>query len=161
MNGIESGSGLDAADRKILNFIQGEFPISVEPFDEIGRAVGITGNEALKRIVGMMDRGVVRKIGPFFDAKKMHYTSTLCAAYVPEDKLGKVTGIINGYPEVTHNYLREGIPNVWFTVIAENNQEIDRIIEEISDKGGIGPVFNLPALKVFKIKVDLKIDAPK
>lgn len=149
---------LDEIDRKILNRIQGDFPISRDPFGEVGEEAGVAGDEALRRVHALIDRGIVRKVGPFFDAKKLGHVSTLCAMEVPGEKIYDSVKVINGFPQVTHNYLRKGKPNVWFTLIAESREAMERIIAEITEKCGAGPVRNLPALKVFKIKVDLKLD---
>lgn len=153
----EPVSQLDSVDKDILNRIQGEFPISADPYGDIGRAVGISAEEALRRVTAMVGSGVVRKVGPFFDARKMDYTSTLCALDVPEERLEEVASVISSYREVTHNYLREGRPNVWFTLIAPSKEDIARITGEITKRTGVGPVRNLPAAKMFKVKVDLKV----
>lgn len=149
---------LDSIDTAILNLVQGGFPISPDPYKEIGIAAGISGEEALSRAISLIERGVIRKIGPFFDAKKMCSSSTLCAVEVPDDRLEEIYPVINSFPEVTHNYLREGSPNLWFTIIAESKDRIEEIISIISKRCSIGPVINLPASKTFKIKVDLKIE---
>lgn len=147
----------DIMDNALLNRIQGDFPVSPDPYGDMGRELGMSADEALSRVRRLVASGVIRKVGPFFDAKKMGYTSTLCSVQVPADKLEEVASIINSYPEVTHNYLRAGEPNLWFTVIAESKDQIERITGEIAEKGGIGPVNNLPAIKMFKVKVDLKV----
>lgn len=148
---------MDDIDREILNRIQGEFPVCEDPYGEIGRASGVSREEALSRVRGLVGRGVIRKVGPFFDSKKMDHASTLCAVEVPMEKIEETAGIINSYAEVTHNYLREGTPNIWFTVIARSRGEIERILTEISLRAGVGPIRDLPAVKTFKIKVDLRV----
>lgn len=153
----EKSTGLDSIDKAILNRIQGEFPISADPYGDIGREVGISGQQARERVLSLIERKIIRKVGPFFDAKKMGYRSTLCAVDVPVDKIEETASVINGFVEVTHNYLREGHPNIWFTVIAESGEAIERILSDISERAGVGPVRNLPAEKMYKVKVDLKI----
>ncbi len=148
---------MDIIDKKILNIIQSDFPISAEPYAEIGDKVGIQGDEALTRVRGLLKEGVIRKVGPFFDASKMGHKSTLCSVQVPDEKVQLIADIISGYPEITHNYLREGIPNLWFTVIAPTEERIAEILSEISERGGVAPIYNLPAKRMFKVKVDLKV----
>jgi len=148
---------MDAVDRDILNIIQSDFPISPEPYAEVGRKVGVSGDEALERVKKLLAGGVIRKVGPFFDAAKMGHKSTLCAVQTPDAKIGEIADIIATYPEITHNYLREGDPNLWFTVIAPSEERIAVILSEISQKGEVGPIHNLPAKKMFKVKVDLRI----
>lgn len=150
-------TSIDGLDALILNRMQGDFPISEDPYDDIGRVLGVSGQEVLQRVRSLVERGVVRKVGPFFDARKLKYVSTLCALDVPEGKLEEVASFISAYPEVTHNYLRSGRPNLWFTLVAESRELIAKIIGEIEEKGAAGPVQNLPARKMFKVKVDLKV----
>ena len=45
-----------------------------------------------------------------------------------------------------------------FTVIAENEAAIETILQDISREAGVGPIQNLPARRMFKIKVDLKLE---
>lgn len=148
---------LDGIDKDLLNRIQGDFPISADPYADIGRELGISGDEALSRVRKLIEAGVLRKVGPFFDARKMGYTSTLCAMDVPEEKFDSVASIVSAYPQVTHNYLRAGHPNLWFTVIAESKERIEEILSDISRRSSISPIHNLNAKKMFKVKVDLKV----
>lgn len=148
---------MDAVDEGILNIIQGEFPVSADPYGDIGKKVGIEGDEVLHRVKKLKGERVIRKVGPFFDAKKLGHRSTLCAIDVPKDSIDEVADMISAYAEVTHNYLREGHPNIWFTLIAASNEAIEDILEEMSQKSGIRPIHNLPARRMFKIKVDLKL----
>ena len=83
--------------------------------------------------------------------------STLCAAKVPEDKIEQFVNVVNRYPGVTHNYLRNGRYNIWFTFIAESMEHINNALEEISRETGIKDIINLPAVKMFKIKVDFEL----
>ena len=149
---------MDSTDKEILNRIQGEFPISEDPYGDIGRDLGIPAADVLDRVKSLKKEGIIRKVGPFFDAKRMGHRSTLCAVDVPEEKIEQAASVISGYVEVTHNYLRLGHPNIWFTLIARDEAEIERILAEISEKAGVGPIRNLPAKKMFKIKVDLKLE---
>ena len=148
---------LDAIDKDLLNRIQGDFPISADPYADIGRSLGISADEALSRVQRLVKTGVLRKVGPFFDARKMGYTSTLCAMDVPEDRLDIVASIVSSYPQVTHNYYRAGHPNLWFTVIAESKERIEEILSGISRRSSVSPIHNLNAKKMFKVKVDLKV----
>jgi len=148
---------MDAADKGILNIIQGEFPVSADPYGDIGQQLGLDGGEVLARVRRLKHEKIIRKVGPFFDARKMGHRSTLCAIDVPEDRIDEVADMISRYSEVTHNYLREGHPNIWFTLIAASDEAIEGILEEMSQKSGIRPIRNLPARRMFKIKVDLKL----
>ena len=126
---------LDDLDRAILNEIQSHFPIESRAYAEVGRRVGASEEEVLARVSAMTDAGVIRRIGANFTSRKLGYTSTLCAARVPEDRLDRFVAVVNRYPGVTHNYLRRHRYNVWFTLIAESEERLQ------PDPGG-----NLPGL---------------
>lgn len=144
---------MDQTDKKILDIIQSGFPIAPRPYAEIGNQVGLSEDETLARVRALKDQGVIRRMGASFQSKGLGYTSTLCAAKVPEDKIDEFTACVNEYPGVTHNYLRENKFNIWFTFIAPSMEFIENTLAEIAEKTGIR-VLNLPAEKMFKIKVD-------
>jgi DNA-binding Lrp family transcriptional regulator len=145
-------SELDTIDRAILNRIQSDFPITSRPYMPIADKVGISEDDVLKRLVRLKENGIIRRIGGNFVPNKLGFVSTLCAAKVPEDMIESFAKIVNRYPGVTHNYLRDNKYNIWFTFIAPSMEVIEANLENISKETGISDIINLPATKVFKIK---------
>jgi DNA-binding Lrp family transcriptional regulator len=143
----------DAADRRILGLIQSGFPLEKRPYAEIGRLLGLGEEEALRRIRSLRQRRIIRRIGANFDSARLGWSSTLCAARVPEDLLEEFVAEVNSHPGVTHNYLRRHEYNVWFTVIAPSEEALAALPEKIAQRTGI-PVLSLPAARLYKIKVD-------
>jgi DNA-binding Lrp family transcriptional regulator len=154
---IPKTESIDDLDRAILNEIQSHFPIVSRPYAAMGVRVGATEAEVLARVKHMADAGIIRRIGANFTSRKLGYTSTLCAAHVPEAKLEQFIEAVNRYPGVTHNYLRRHRYNVWFTLIAESEARLNQILEDISRNSGVPEILSLPAQEVFKIKVDFPI----
>lgn len=148
---------MDEEDRDILNAIQSEFPITARPYRELGERLGLSEEEVLLRIKRLKEEGIIRRIGGNFHSSKLDFTSTLCAAKVPEGKLKRFVEIVNRYPGVTHNYLRSHEFNVWFTFIAPNSTTIEKSLKEISDLTDVKEVYSLPAVRMFKIKVDFEV----
>jgi DNA-binding Lrp family transcriptional regulator len=148
---------VDEADRKILNEIQSEFPITERPFETLGRRLSLSEDEVLQRVKGLKEKGVIRRIGGNFHSGKLHFASTLCAARVPGEKLDRFVEVVNRYPGVTHNYLRNHVYNVWFTFIAPSREDLEHSLEEISKLTGVKDLLSLPAVKMFKIKVDFEV----
>ena len=142
---------MDEIDHKILNLIQGSFPVDPEPYRIIGEQAGITGDEAFERIGKLRESGIIRRIGAVFDPKIMGFTSTLCTARVPETKLAAFVETVNAYPGVTHNYRRNHDYNVWFTFIAETEEALNLFLSEIREKTGITDILSLRAVRTFKI----------
>ena len=144
---------MDGIDRRILDIIQTDFPLSSRPFRAIGERIGIKEEEVLERIRSLKERGVIRRIGATFEPRKLGYTSTLCAAKVPEEKIEGFVAVVNSYPGVTHNYERDHEYNIWFTLIGRSKEEIERNIAEIEERTGVKGIKNLPTLRRFKINV--------
>jgi DNA-binding Lrp family transcriptional regulator len=148
---------MDAIDRKIINAIQSNFPISPQPYHELGKRLDLPADEVLKRVKALKAAGIIRRIGGNFHSRRLNYTSTLCAARVPEDKIEPFVEAVNNYSGVTHNYLRKHDYNVWFTFIASSMSSIENALKEISEKTGVKEVYSLPAVRMFKIRVDFEV----
>jgi len=148
---------MDEVDKKILNILQTRFPVVPEPFDAVGAELGIPGDEVLERVKRLRDSGVIRRIGAVFDSRKLGYTSTLCAARVPEDQVRSFVEVVNGYPGVTHNYRRSHEYNIWFTFIAPNPDALEKALAEIRQRTGITDILNMPAVKTYKINATFEL----
>lgn len=148
---------MDNLDRELLNVIQSDFPITKEPYKDLAKTLGTTEEEILDRLIRLTANGTIRRLGGIFDSRKLGYTGTLCAMKVPQDRIDFVAGIINGYPGVTHNYLRNHSYNMWFTLLVPNQKEIEKILDEIRTITGIREIISLPAAKLFKIKVNFDL----
>ncbi len=149
---------MDAMDRLILNEIQRNFPITQRPFLALARKLKISEKEVFERIRRLKEIGIIRRIGASFSSHAVGWASTLCAARVPRSKIDEFVSVVNTYPGVTHNYERDGQYNIWFTLIAPSRKRIQRILDEISQKTGVGEILNLPALKMLKIAVDFNFE---
>ena len=147
---------MDEIDRKILNLIQEEFPLTERPFAKIGKSSGIGENEALERVRKLKNKGYIRRIGPVLDPKKLEYMSTLCGVHVDEDKLMDVVEEINTHSGVTHNYEREGELNVWFTITAETEKEIEGFLANLEERFSL-KIYTFPKKRIFKIKTFFQV----
>jgi len=148
---------IDNTNKKILNNIQVDFPISSRPYKIIADRLGILEDELIQRVIQMKEDMLIRRIGGNFSPDKLGYHSTLCAAKVPEARLKLFTKTVNSYSGVTHNYKRDHQFNVWFTFIATSIEIIEKSLNEISQKTGVETILNLPATKVFKISANFKL----
>jgi DNA-binding Lrp family transcriptional regulator len=148
---------MDATDRKIINAIQSHFPICPQPYQELGKQLHLPPGEVLKRVKALKAAGIIRRIGGNFHSRRLNHTSTLCTARVPEEKIRDFVDVVNSYPGVTHNYLRKHDYNVWFTFIAPSMSYIEKALREVSEKTGVHEIYSLPALRMFKIRVDFEV----
>ena len=151
-------TALDDLDRRLLNRIQSDFPISSRPYAAIAEELGVAEDEVIDRLKQLKSDGIIRRIGGNFRPEKLGYVSTLCAAKVPPDKIDQFADTVNRYPGVTHNYMRENAYNVWFTFIAPSAKEIQTNLDAITRETGVAGILNLPATHVFKISAQFKLE---
>lgn len=147
---------LDEIDKRLLQLAQDEFPITRRPWAKLGEKLDITGEEVLYRLKRLYNEGLIRKIGPVIDARKVGLNaSTLIAMRVPKNEIERVAKIINEYEIVSHNYLREHEYNLWFTITTSNEGELRKILREIAQRTGIQEIdiLDLPTICRFKINV--------
>lgn len=147
---------LDEIDKQLLQLTQDEFSIMKRPWKELGNRLKITEEEVLLRLKRLCNKGVIRKIGPILNTRKLGLSaSTLIAMKVPEEKIEQVASIINEYESVSHNYQREHEYNLWFTVRTSDEKKLRRTIEEIKRRTEIpdANILDLPTLRMFKIDV--------
>lgn len=148
---------LEAIDKKLITYLQEDFPLALRPFQELGKRLSITEKETIKRVSRLKARGIIKRIGPVHDSENLGFKRTLVGMPVPANKLIQVAEIINSFSEVTHNYLREDPQfNLWFTLICPSQKRISAIIKEIKQKSGIKDIINLPTIKMIKIKTIFK-----
>jgi len=148
---------MNETDKKILNEIQSDFPIISRPYLELGKRLDLSEVEVIESVRRLKEKGVIRRIGGNFQSSRLNFASTLCAARVPEEKIEHFVKVVNSFPGVTHNYLRNHDYNIWFTFIARDMDCIEDALKKISEETGATEIRNLPAVKTFKIKVDFEI----
>jgi len=148
---------MDDTDKKLLNLIQQDFPITAAPFAEVADRLGIGEAEVRERVGRLKEEGIIRRIGAVFDLRKLGFTSTLCAARVPEEKVYAFAAAVNDCPGVTHNYRREHDYNIWFTLIAPGEEELAAALAEIKKETGIDDILSLRAVRTFKINARFEV----
>jgi DNA-binding Lrp family transcriptional regulator len=144
-------------DRKLLEMLQNDFPLTPDPFYDLAEALETDVDEIGERIQRLKESGIIRRIGAIFDAKKLGYTSTLCACTMLEESIDKFAAVVNDIPYITHNYVRDHELNIWFTLTTPSQEERGIIINELQEQFNI-IIICMPAVKTYKIKVVLGMD---
>lgn len=139
---------MDAVDRAIVNRLQGGFPVCERPYAEAAAELNLTEDELMRRLDALLDNGTLTRFGPMFHAERLGGALTLAAMKIPEQDFERVAAIVNGFPEVAHNYAREHAFNMWFVLATEAPERIQQLIGEIEQAGGYR-VYNMPKLDEF------------
>ncbi|HUT58827.1 MAG TPA: radical SAM protein [Phycisphaerae bacterium] len=149
---------LDETDRRILTAIQVGFPVVRWPYEVLAARLEMPSDQIEGRAGGLIERGLIRRIGGVFDARRLGYVSTLVAARIPEDRLDDVAIRVNRISGVTHNYLRDHSYNLWFTLTCASQSELEAAIEALREQTGIEEFHSLPALAAYKSAVVFSLD---
>jgi len=147
---------LDATDRALINALQGGFPLSDEPYREIGDRLGLDEAEVLARLGSLLERRVLTRFGPMYQIERIGGAFVLAALKVPETDYERVADAVNALPEVAHNYRREHALNMWFVLATEAPEGIAAAIAKIEAATGL-EVFAFP--KEREYFVEMKLDA--
>jgi siroheme decarboxylase len=151
---------LDETDRRLLNLLQGSFPLAERPYAEIARLGELPEDEVLRRTSRLLDERIIREVTPIFDTRVLGYKSMLVAAKVDPEHPWRAAKIINSHPGVSHNYLRDHDFNIWFTIATEPGSRLglDGTLEVLQRLTGAASVRQLPTLRLFKIRMDLEME---
>ncbi|MFH1169068.1 MAG: Lrp/AsnC family transcriptional regulator [Chloroflexota bacterium] len=147
-----SDTSLHDLDRSLLSLLQGEFPLVEEPYTALGLRLGVGEGDIIAAIERLKAEGVVRLISPVLDSRRLGYRSTLVAMGVPADQLDTATSIISQNPGVSHGYERDHRFNIWFTLAVPPAADMEAELEKLASPIAAEAVFDLPALKMFKIR---------
>jgi DNA-binding Lrp family transcriptional regulator len=143
-------------ERNILNELQKHMGFKVSQFEEIAKKIEIGEEVLLDHILDLQKRGVITRIGPFFNLDRSSGYVSLVAMTVPDVDYAFVTELVNAYEEVAHNYRRDNKFNMWFVLAANSEIEAMRVLGEIEMKSGY-KVFNLPKLKEYSLDLFLEV----
>jgi DNA-binding Lrp family transcriptional regulator len=151
---------LDDLDKRLLNLMQGSFPIAPRPYQHVAQQAGITESEVIDRVSHLLDERIIRQVTPIFDTRALGYSSMLVAAKVDPENPWRAANVINAHPGVSHNYLRNHEFNIWFTIATEPDSPLglDGTLEALAKEAGAESVRQLPTLQLFKIRMDLEME---
>ena len=143
-------------DRHIINSLQIGFPICDSPYQQLASQLGLTEQTLIARLQALLDNGTLTRFGPLYHAELMGGALTLAAVTAPIERFDEITGIINAFPEVAHNYARNHALNMWFVIATETPGQIHSVIAAIEQQTGL-TVYNMP--KINEYFVGLKLEA--
>jgi len=150
---------LDDADRRLLNLMQGRFPLEPRPYAAVAREAELGEEEVLARVQRLLDARIIRQVTPIYDTRAFGYGSMLVAAKVDPEHPWRAAQHVNAHPGVSHNYLRDHEFNMWFTIAVEEDSKLglQGTLDVLQRQTGAESIRQLPTLKLFKIRMDLEM----
>lgn len=132
---------LTELEKKISMLVQQEIAIEKRPFKSIAEKLGVSEEQVLATIRGLMTKGTIRKFGAILRHQKAGFPHNAMVIWaVSEEKIEFAGHALASFKEVTHCYERTppfaSKYNI-FTMVhfAKENQE--SVIKKLSQKTGI------------------------
>ena len=145
---------MDDTDRRIVNALQGGFPVCDEPFAAVAETLGIGAEELIARLRALLDRGVLSRFGPQYQVERMGGRFVLAALAVPAADFERVAALVNAFDEVAHNYRRDHRLNMWFVLATETPEQIPEAVRCIEAVTGL-PVYLFPKEREYFVQLRL------
>jgi DNA-binding Lrp family transcriptional regulator len=150
---------MDSFDAALLDRLQNDLPLVERPYAALAEALDATEDQVLERVRAQREAGVIRQVSAIFDTRRLGYVGMLVAARTPEERQDEAASVFSSHPGVTHNYLREHDFNLWFTLAVPPNSRLglERTVELLGELANVDQIRPMPALRFFKIGVDLDV----
>ncbi len=149
---------LAETERRLLDRLQQGLPLEPRPFARLAEELGLTESQVLEILRFLKEQGVLRHLGASPDSHRLGFVTTLAAVAVPGEKTEEAAWKIAARPEVTHCYIRRHRMNIWFTLVARDFDEVERILEGISHELGV-EVRHFPAERLFKLRATFRLES--
>lgn len=129
--------GMDDTRRALLNKLQDGIPLESAPFARLADELGLTADEVVAQIAAWLADGTLTRFGPMYRIDTLGGGLSLAAMAVPADRFTEVTAVLDGMPEVAHNYEREHELNMWFVLAVETPDGIAAAADDIAARTGL------------------------
>ncbi len=149
----------DPFDARLLDRLQTDLPLVERPYAALAEALESDESHVIERVQALRDASVVRQVSAIFDTRRLGYKGMLVAARTSPEQQDMAAAVFSAHPGVTHNYEREHDFNLWFTLTVGPDSRIglERSVELLGELAGVESIRPMPALRFFKIGVDLDV----
>ncbi|HEX2392319.1 MAG TPA: Lrp/AsnC family transcriptional regulator [Solirubrobacterales bacterium] len=134
----------DEDDVALIRALQGPMAAVERPYDEAARRLGISTEELLERLRGMVDRKLLRRVAAILFHRRAGFSANGMGVWkVPEDRVLEVGSRMASFRGISHCYQRptyEDWPYSVFTMAhGRSKEECDAILDSIAEECGMGP----------------------
>ena len=124
-------------ERKVLAAVQGGFPRSQTPYQDMAKQVGISTEQFLAVLKNWKQEGRLRRVGSIVHHTRVGLSGgAMVVWHVESERVEKVGKMLAGFREVSHAYQRrtyEHWPyNLYTMVHGADLQEVEKVVERMS-----------------------------
>jgi DNA-binding Lrp family transcriptional regulator len=134
----------DDGDVATIRAMQGPMAAVERPYDEAAAELGISTEELLERLRGMVDRKLLRRVAAILYHRRAGFSANGMGVWkVPEPEIFETGRRMASFRGISHCYQRptyEDWPYSVFTMAhGRSKQECDAILDSIAEECGMGP----------------------
>jgi DNA-binding Lrp family transcriptional regulator len=134
----------DETDIAIIKALQGPMKAVERPYDEAAQEVGMSTDELLDHLRGMVDRKILRRVAAILYHRRAGFSANGMGVWkVPEDQILEVGGIMAATRGISHCYQRptyDDWPYSVFTMAhGRSKEECDAVLDSIAETCEMGP----------------------
>jgi DNA-binding Lrp family transcriptional regulator len=105
---------LDELDRRIIRATQSGLPLVPRPYEAVGAALGIRGEQVRERLQAMLDEGLIRRIGAVPNHYRLGFTANGMSVWdVADERVDELGERVGQLPFVSHCYRRPRRAPIW------------------------------------------------
>ncbi len=154
---------MDQSDREILATLEEGLPFVPEPFAEIGKKLGLEGEEVLVRVRELKEAGIIRRFRARINQRQLGITANALVAWdCYEMAPGEMGSRLASYPCVTHCYERRPVAGRWdyslYTVHhGFSRKEVEEEVRQLAEQTGLSRYLILFSTEEFKRVPNVRI----
>ena len=130
---------IDHVDRQIIQATQAGLPLTPQPYQAIADQLGITGEQVIQRMSGMLERGIIRRIGAVPNHYRLGYKYNGMTVWnIADEHIDELGTRVGRLQCVSHCYHRprllpEWPYNLFAMVHSKTEADVNIQIERIAD----------------------------
>jgi DNA-binding Lrp family transcriptional regulator len=134
----------DEIDIAVIKALQGPMQAVERPYDAAASEVGMSTEELLEHLRGMVDRKILRRVAAILFHRRAGFSANGMGVWkVPEEKILEIGGIMAATRGISHCYERptyDDWPYSVFTMAhGRSKEECDAVLDSIAEKCAMGP----------------------
>lgn len=146
---------MDQINQKLIKVLQGNLPFEENPYEAMGKIIGISEEEVIERLRAMKDSKRLKKIRAVLRHQKSGYNNNAMVVFKTDATITEKIGMeLAASPLVSHCYERQSYEkwpyNVYAMVHSRREQEIETFVESIVTKYEIDAYEILYSVKELK-----------
>lgn len=145
-------------EQQVLHIIQTNFPLTERPYQAIGNSIGKSEHEVIETLQSLKKQNIIRQISAIFNGTSLGFISTLISFQIEKSKIEHAAKIVSSHPGVSHNYQREHLFNLWFTLSVPEALDIKQHTQKLAELTSCVNYLYLPSVRMFKRRVQFDMN---